>query len=62
MNEELLQKVLEAVGKTEAEFLAEVEELKTQTEAAQRLEGLAQQQAETSAILLDFIEHLSGGM
>lgn len=59
--DEFLAKVLEAAGKTREEFDREVEELKNKTDASQTLQRIEQQQAETSAILLEFIEAMTGG-
>ncbi|OAH53911.1 hypothetical protein AWH48_11625 [Domibacillus aminovorans] len=59
--EELLKLVLDKVGKTPEEFEREVEELKDETDAAKTLQRIEQQQAETSAMLLDFMEYMATG-
>ncbi|KMY49248.1 hypothetical protein [Peribacillus loiseleuriae] len=60
--EELLQRVLDELGKTQDEFDREVEKLRGETDQAKKLETLKQQQEETSTLLLEFMEHIAGGM
>ncbi|WP_046180398.1 hypothetical protein [Domibacillus tundrae] len=59
--DELLKRVLEATGKSPEEFEREVAELKNETDASKTLQRIEQQQAETSAMLLDFMEFMTNG-
>lgn len=59
--EELLAVVLAATGKSPEEFEREVEELRNKTDASQTLQRIEQQQAETSAMMLDFMEYMTNG-
>lgn len=59
--DEMLKKVLEAVGKTPEEFEKEVQALQEANAAHDPLADIRQQQADTSALVMELIEVMLGG-